>query len=60
MVRCLARWRKLEGSDPATFEMIMRCQALQRRLILATEENVAKDGEIQVGLWCLLKAAVWV
>ena len=38
----------------------MRCQALQRRLILATEENVAKDGEIQVGLWCLLKAAVWV
>ena len=25
----------------------MRCQALQRRLILATEANVAKDCEIQ-------------
>ena len=27
------RWRKLEGSDPATFEMIQKIQTLQKRLI---------------------------
>ena len=32
------RWRKLEGSDPAAFEMIQRIQTLQKRLIVKTEE----------------------
>lgn len=30
------RWRKLEGSDPATFELIQKIQTLQRRLIAKT------------------------
>mmetsp|Transcript_11726 Transcript_11726/g.15306 ORF Transcript_11726/g.15306 Transcript_11726/m.15306 type:complete len:887 (-) Transcript_11726:297-2957(-) len=37
------RWRKLEGSDPATYEMIQKIQMLQRRLISKTEEVVEKD-----------------
>lgn len=36
------RWRKLEGSDPATFELIQKIQTLQRRLIAKTEEVVEK------------------
>ena len=32
------RWRKLEGSDPATYEMIQKIQILQKRLIKKTEE----------------------
>lgn len=32
------RWRKLEGSDPTTFEMIQKIHALQKRLISKTEE----------------------
>ena len=32
------RWRKLEGSDPSTFEMIQKIQTLQKRLIQKTEE----------------------
>eukprot|EP01112_Ceratiomyxa_fruticulosa_P012266 TRINITY_DN3387_c0_g3_i2.p1 TRINITY_DN3387_c0_g3~~TRINITY_DN3387_c0_g3_i2.p1 ORF type:complete len:411 (-),score=88.25 TRINITY_DN3387_c0_g3_i2:81-1313(-) len=41
------RWRKLEGSDPATYEMIQKIQALQKRLIAKTEESVEKDLSIQ-------------
>ena len=37
------RWRKLEGSDPATYEMIQKIQTLQKRLIAKTEEVVEKD-----------------
>jgi chromosome segregation ATPase len=37
------RWRKLEGSDPATYEMIQKVQTLQRRLIAKTEEVVERD-----------------
>ena len=44
-----ARWRKLEGSDPTTYEMVLKIQALQRRLIAKTEEVVEKDLLIQVG-----------
>lgn len=36
------RWRKLEGSDPATFELIQKIQTLQKRLITKTEEVVEK------------------
>ena len=42
-----ARWRKLEGSDPATYEMIQKIQTLQKRLIAKTEEVVEKDLNIQ-------------
>lgn len=41
------RWRKLEGSDPATYEMIQKIQTLQRRLIQKTEEVVERDMTIQ-------------
>lgn len=41
------RWRKLEGSDPTTFEMIQKVKALQKRLIGKTEEAVEKDLLIQ-------------
>merc|ERR1711939_1052041 len=37
------RWRKLEGSDPATYELIQKIQTLQKRLIAKTEEVVEKD-----------------
>merc|ERR1712072_1506511 len=37
------RWRKLEGSDPATYELIQKVKTLQKRLIQKTEEVVEKD-----------------
>merc|ERR1719163_2240899 len=41
------RWRKLEGSDPAAYEMIQKVKTLQKRLIAKTEEVVEKDLLIQ-------------
>ncbi|EFN51138.1 hypothetical protein CHLNCDRAFT_141344 [Chlorella variabilis] len=41
------RWRKLEGADPGAYEMVLKVQALQRRLIAKTEEVVEKDLLIQ-------------
>ena len=41
------RWRKLEGSDPPTYEMIQKIHTLQKRLIAKTEEVVEKDTLIQ-------------
>lgn len=41
------RWRKLEGTDPETFEMIQKIQSLQKRLIAKTEEVNEKDVLIQ-------------
>merc|ERR1712182_204390 len=41
------RGRKLEGSDPATYEMIQKVKTLQKRLIAKTEEEVEKDLLIQ-------------
>jgi chromosome segregation ATPase len=41
------RWRKLEGSDPAMYELIQKVRNLQKRLISKTEEVVSKDHEIQ-------------
>ena len=32
------RWRKLEGTDPDSYEMITKIQTLQKRLIGKTEE----------------------
>ena len=41
------RWRKLEGSDPSTYELISKVHSLQKRLISKTEEVVEKDLLIQ-------------
>merc|ERR1712151_1415539 len=41
------RWRDLEGSDPATYEMIQKVKQLQKLLIAKTEEVVDKDSQIQ-------------
>merc|ERR1719443_1736961 len=41
------RWRELEGSDPATFEMIQRVKKMQKDLIAKTEEVVEKEAQIQ-------------
>merc|ERR1719253_1487658 len=41
------RWRELEGSDPATYEMIQKVKQLQKLLINKTEEVVDKDAMIQ-------------
>lgn len=41
------RWRKLEGSDPATYELIQKVQILQKKLISKTEEVVEKALLIQ-------------
>merc|ERR1711865_757548 len=41
------RWREMEGSDPATFEMIQRVKKLQKDLIGKTEEVVEKEAQIQ-------------
>ncbi|KAK2909198.1 hypothetical protein Q8A67_005035 [Cirrhinus molitorella] len=37
------RWRKLEASDPSSFELIQKIHALQRRLIAKTQEVVEKE-----------------
>merc|ERR1712050_682134 len=41
------RWRELEGSDPATYEMIQKVKSLQKLLIAKTEEVMEKDALIQ-------------
>ena len=41
------RWRKLEGSDPARFELIKRIHSLQKQLIAKAEHVVQKDLVIQ-------------
>merc|ERR1712217_175189 len=41
------RWRELEGSAPATFEMIQRVKKLQKDLIAKTEEVVLKEEQIE-------------
>merc|ERR1711920_1214979 len=41
------RWRELEGSDPATYEMIQKVKSLQKLLIAKTEEVMEKDSMIQ-------------
>jgi len=37
------RWRKLEGSDPKTFELLQKVKTLQSRLIAKSEEVCAKN-----------------
>lgn len=40
------RWRKLEGSDPAMYELIQKVRTLQKHLISKTEEVVQKEIEL--------------
>jgi hypothetical protein len=37
------RWRRLQGTDPDTWDMVTKIQTLQKRLIKKTEEVVEKD-----------------
>uniref|UniRef100_A0A8C1QSW8 Cilia and flagella associated protein 58 n=1 Tax=Cyprinus carpio TaxID=7962 RepID=A0A8C1QSW8_CYPCA len=41
------RWRKLEASDPSSFELIQKIHSLQRRLIAKTQEVVEKELMLQ-------------
>ncbi|NXY29473.1 CFA58 protein, partial [Pomatorhinus ruficollis] len=41
------RWRKLEASDPTTFELILKVQRLQKRLISKTGEVIEKEFLLQ-------------
>jgi predicted RNase H-like nuclease (RuvC/YqgF family) len=51
------RWRKLEGSDPTSFELIQKVQTLQKRLIAKTEEvgwlrcRCALDAHVSFRRW---------
>ncbi|KAK9800214.1 hypothetical protein WJX73_010295 [Symbiochloris irregularis] len=40
------RWRKLEGSDPTTYELIHKVQALQKRLLATTEAVACKEAAL--------------
>merc|ERR1712078_528074 len=40
------RWRTLEGTDPATYQMLQKVKSLQKRLILKTEEVLERDALI--------------
>ncbi|NWS57230.1 CFA58 protein, partial [Chunga burmeisteri] len=37
------RWRKLEASDPSTYELIQKIQRLQKQLISKTDEVIEKE-----------------
>ncbi|XP_024384770.1 uncharacterized protein [Physcomitrium patens] len=37
------RWRKLEGTDPHSYELIIKIQLLQKKLTSKTEEVIEKD-----------------
>ena len=37
------RWRKLEGKDPSTLELIQKIHSLQKRLIARNEDIVDKQ-----------------
>ena len=41
------RWRKLEGTDPAAYDMIEKMQMLHKRLLSKSEEVVQKNSLIQ-------------
>ncbi|KAK2953721.1 putative Cilia- and flagella-associated protein 58 [Blattamonas nauphoetae] len=41
------RWKLLEGSDPAMFDMVMKIKALQKRLINKAEEVMEKNIQLE-------------
>lgn len=44
------RWRRLEGVDPSPYEMVQKIQALQKRLIVKTEE--VRPPRYHTAVWC--------
>lgn len=42
------RWRKLEATDSATYELMTKIQSIQKRLILKTEEVKQKERDLEV------------
>ncbi|KAI3378872.1 hypothetical protein SNEBB_002149 [Seison nebaliae] len=41
------RWRKLEGNDPAAYELIIKIQTLQKHLIKKTEQLIEKGLQLE-------------
>ena len=41
------RWRKLDGKDPPTLDLIQKIQSLQKRLISRNEEIVDRELSLQ-------------
>lgn len=41
------RWRKLEGSDPTTYELIQKIQILQRRLLKSSEDAIRRESQFK-------------
>lgn len=41
------RWRALQGNDPSTYELILKIQAYQRRLIKKTDEVIQIERMLQ-------------
>ncbi|XP_011154123.1 cilia- and flagella-associated protein 58 [Harpegnathos saltator] len=41
------RWRKLEGTDPATFELIKKVQILQKRILKMSDDIIDKERKIK-------------
>lgn len=41
------RWRALQGNDPSTYELILKIQTYQRRLIKKTDEVIQIDRMLQ-------------
>ncbi|CAK9800095.1 Cilia- and flagella-associated protein 58 [Anthophora quadrimaculata] len=41
------RWRKLEGSDPATYELLKKIQILQKRVIRMAADIIEKEKKIK-------------
>lgn len=45
------RWRRLEGTDPQAYEMIIKIQTLQKKLTQKTEEVTNKHTHITLHLY---------
>ncbi len=45
------RWRRLEGTDPQAYEMIIKIQTLQKKLTQKTEEVTNKHKHITLYLY---------
>ncbi|XP_076230789.1 cilia- and flagella-associated protein 58 [Calliopsis andreniformis] len=41
------RWRKLEGSDPGTFELLKKIQILQKRVLRMSSDMIEKEKKIK-------------
>ncbi|KAJ4450717.1 hypothetical protein ANN_02147 [Periplaneta americana] len=41
------RWRKLEGSDPTSYELIQKNQLLQKRLLAQSQTAIKREAQLQ-------------